>query len=63
MDSAHVHFASEAKTLSTFLSEWQIGENAFNEKVFTKFTDSVRIDSRSQVTFCLKCGLALSERI
>lgn len=54
---------AKAKDLNSFLSNWKIGDHAFKEEEFSRFIDSVRIDSRSQVTFCLKCGLALSERI
>lgn len=54
---------SEAKDLGTFLSSWQIRKTAFNEDAFNRFIDSIRIDSRNQITFCLKCGLALSEQI
>jgi len=56
-------FAAEAKALNTFLAGWKIGETAFSDETFTRFAGAVRIDSRSQITFCLKCGLALSEKI
>lgn len=55
--------ASEAKALNSFLLGWKIGEMSFRDDMFTRFVDKVSIDNRHQVTFCLKCGLALSERI
>ena len=54
---------AKAKGLNSFLSNWKIGDHTFKEEEFSQFIDSVRIDNRSQVTFCLKCGLALSEQI
>lgn len=58
IDKTRARFAETAKELSTFLSGWHISKSAFREDVFTQFMDSVRIDSRSRVTFCLKCGSA-----
>ena len=63
VDETRASFAAEAKELGTFLSSWEIREAAFSEDAFTRFVDSVRIETRSEVTFCLKCGLALTEKI
>ena len=62
IDKTRARFAETAKELSTFLSGWHISKSAFREDVFTQFMDSVRIDSRSRVTFCLKCGLACASK-
>lgn len=35
----------------------------FDELLFTKFVDHIRVDARNQVSFILKCGLTLTERI
>lgn len=35
----------------------------FDDLLFTKFVDCVRVDSRQQISFVLKCRLTLSERI
>ncbi len=62
-DTMHQELIAKAKNLSSFLANWQIGDHVFSEEVFTRFTDRIIIDSRDQITFCLKCGLALSEKI
>ena len=35
----------------------------FDELLFAKFVDNIRVDSRRQISFILKCGLTLQERI
>jgi hypothetical protein len=35
----------------------------FDDLLFVKFVDSVRVDSRTLVSFLLKCGLTLQERL
>ncbi len=35
----------------------------FDDLLFEKFADSIRVDARNQISFVLKCGLTLSERI
>lgn len=35
----------------------------FDDLLFTKFVDCIRVDSRQQVSFLLKCGLTFRERI
>ena len=35
----------------------------FDDLLFEKFVDRIRVDSRQQISFVLKCGLTLSERI
>lgn len=35
----------------------------FDDLLFTKFVDCVRVDSRQQISFVLKCGLTFKERI
>lgn len=62
-DTMHQGLIAKAKNLSSFLANWQIGNHVFSEEVFTRFIDRILIDSRDQITFCLKCGLALSEKI
>lgn len=59
--TAECSIAAAAKELHAFLSDRN--EKTFNEKTFTRFVESVRIDSRSLATFRLTCGLELSERI
>lgn len=47
-----LHFAERGSMLAEF-----------DDLLFTKFVDSVRVDSRQQVSFVLKCGLTFKERI
>ena len=47
-----LHFAERGSMLAEF-----------DDLLFTKFVDSVRGDSRQQVSFVLKCGLTFKERI
>lgn len=47
-----LHFAERGSMLAEF-----------DDLFFTKFVDSVRVDSRQQVSFVLKCGLTFKERI
>ena len=47
-----LHFAERGSMLAEF-----------DDLLFTKFVDSVRVDSRHQVSFVLKCGLTFKERI
>ena len=35
----------------------------FDDLLFSKFVDSIRVDSRQQICFLLKCGLTIKERI
>ena len=35
----------------------------FDELLFAKFVDNIRVDSRRLISFILKCGLTLQERI
>ncbi len=37
--------------------------SSFNDVLFDKFVDHIRVDNRQQVSFILKCGLTFSERI
>lgn len=62
-DTKQKELVAKAKDLNSFLSKRKIGDHTFKEEEFSQFIDSVRIDNRSQVTFFLKCGLALSEWI
>ena len=47
-----LHFAERGSMLAEF-----------DDLLFTKFVDSVRVVSRQQVSFVLKCGLTFKERI
>ena len=47
-----LHFAERGSMLAEF-----------DDLLFTKFVDFVRVDSRQQVSFVLKCGLTFKERI
>lgn len=47
-----LHFAERGSMLAEF-----------DDLLFTKFVYSVRVDSRQQVSFVLKCGLTFKERI
>ena len=35
----------------------------FDDLLFEKFVDRIRVDERNQISFVLKCGLMLRERI
>lgn len=35
----------------------------FDDLLFEKFTDSIRVDSRQQISFVLKCGLTFTEKL
>ena len=37
--------------------------SSFNDVLFDKFVEHIRVDNRQQVSFILKCGLTFSERI
>ena len=49
---ALLHFAEKSEMLQ-----------AFDDKLFNEFVEHITVHSRHEITFCLKCGLELKERM
>lgn len=54
----------EVNEFRRFVKEWGNGDQAmpvFPEEAFTNYVDRVIVNSQTSFTFCLKCGLKLTE--
>ncbi|UTW70770.1 DNA recombinase [Anaerobacillus sp. HL2] len=54
--------AEEVKTILEHVSKDKFDGN-YTDEVFEKFVENIIVNSRDELTFKLKCGLSLKERV
>ena len=52
----------EAQKLLRFASKKEV-ITEFNDALFLEYVDTIKVNNRNEITFALKCGLNLTERL